>query len=263
MASSSSLAPQGPPAASYTAWPRDQAYVPSRAPAPPRRPRTEYGESVEVGDIPGIGQRPGDQRCLDPIGARPCDQCVVERAGQEEYEGYIMPGPPSDETPTQHWLTGMPCRSPHPFLEATAEMNTGRGCDTYGKPYDPPDRYGYLEIFKFDEDKEGYALAKGIEIDWGPETDTSEFRAGMMEMMQSETFKAYESWMKQMDPSWEFQLDDLADPRPWESVEKVDPKAWLASCVVEHPIDQHAQTVREWGSQEHQPWPAWEEEGEA
>eukprot|EP00416_Gambierdiscus_australes_P036700 CAMPEP_0171105404 /NCGR_PEP_ID=MMETSP0766_2-20121228/62605_1 /TAXON_ID=439317 /ORGANISM="Gambierdiscus australes, Strain CAWD 149" /LENGTH=253 /DNA_ID=CAMNT_0011566249 /DNA_START=1 /DNA_END=762 /DNA_ORIENTATION=+ len=240
-------------AMAYKPWLEDQLYQPGQNGTPSVRPRSIYGQSPEVGDIPRIGKRPGDSRCNDLAGS-PCSLCVAEKIIGYHYDAKkVLPGFESAEAMGKNWFTGLPSCHPHPFQAATPEMNTGRGCNTFGEVYDAPPRYSYLEIYKFDETVEEYTMSKGIEVDWGPPKDSEEFRQGMMSMKQTNTFKTYAHAMRSRDPEWVWKNPE--ERRPWERIEKVSPVA--REIKMEHPIDQHIQRLQHWGSRTYEPWPEW------
>mmetsp|Transcript_22683 Transcript_22683/g.51867 ORF Transcript_22683/g.51867 Transcript_22683/m.51867 type:complete len:251 (+) Transcript_22683:149-901(+) len=239
----------------YKPWEEGKLYKPGDRTTPPVRPRLRYGETPQVGDIPRIGSRPGDHRCSDITGITPCSYCVAEKVMHYSNDGRkVMPGLSPGDLAAKDWFTGMPYHHPHPFQAPTADMNTGRGCNTYGQPYDPPERFTYMQIFSFDEERGRYSAAKGIEVDWGPAKDSAEFSEGMKNMRDTEEFKAYEKAMKERDPLWNW--EDPADLTPWDKPAKVDPGVSGLSIV--HPVDQHAALLNEWAAGPHKPWPAWE-----
>jgi len=236
----------------YGPWPEDTVYRPGQGAAPPARPRLSYGDSPEVGDLPRLGKQSGDCRCDDITGVTPCSFCVAEKVRTYKYDArQVMPGFPSNDAMGENWFTGMRSQHPHPFQVATPEMNTGRGCDSYGRAYDAPPRYGYIEIFDFDESEEDFSLGKGIEVDWGPPRDSPEFGSAMESMVKTPAFEKYAEFMKSKDPAWEWRSP--AERRPWEAVERVLPNPREFSA--EHPVDQHLKRLESWGREEHEAWP--------
>mmetsp|Transcript_104537 Transcript_104537/g.325988 ORF Transcript_104537/g.325988 Transcript_104537/m.325988 type:complete len:249 (-) Transcript_104537:84-830(-) len=240
--------------AAYKPWPEDAEYSPGSGAAPPIRPRLNYGETPEVGDLPRLGKRPGDCRCSDVTGVTPCSFCVAEKVLTYSYDSkYVLPGFPSTEAMGKHWFTGLPSQHPHPFQVATPAMNTGRGCNTFGEEYGAPPRYGYVEVFDFDESQDDYVLRKGIEVDWGPPKDSPEFESAMRQMKETPSFDRYSKFMKSKDETWEWCVP--TEPRPWEAEEKVPPNPQDLS--LKHPVDQHIARLQDWAKEEHEPWPEW------
>mmetsp|Transcript_22009 Transcript_22009/g.39966 ORF Transcript_22009/g.39966 Transcript_22009/m.39966 type:complete len:283 (-) Transcript_22009:49-897(-) len=241
-------------ATQYKPWPEDVTYVPGVGDAPQLKKYVGYGETPKVGDVPRIGKRPGDPRCNDGSGITPCHLCVYEQARKYKYDSKVMPGLPSAEAVGRNPITGMPFSHPHPFRAPTREMNTGRGCDTHGKPYLPPHRFEYIKIHRFDDEQEDYMVDKEYELDWGPELGSAEFQQGSREWQQTAAFKEYEERMQTDNPEWRWQ--DPVEEKPWESIELEDPNPWLNDdFIIEEPIDQHVKLVQDWANEPHRPWP--------
>lgn len=216
------------------------------------RAQPGYGESPEVGDIPRFGCRVGDPRCRDIHGGPPCAFCASETVATFD-EDKVMPGIDEEAVTTKHPVTGMPYRHPHPNLCATKEMNTGRGCDTYGKGYDAPPRYERIQVFKFDADDGGYRKGKLLELDFGPPRGSHEFKAAMKAMRETPEFKEWEQQKRGKDEGWSWR--DPVEPRPWESVEKLDALPWPTEPDAKMPVEDHAAKVHAWAKEEYSPWP--------
>lgn len=228
----------------YSPWPEDKVYRPGEGDAPAQRGRLAYGEAPEVGDLPRQGPRPGDPRWSD----------WPEKAAEFQFEGKVMPGLPAEELNKKDPLTGMPYRYPHPLMTCSKEMNTGRGCDAYGRAYDAPPRYERIQVFKFDDDDGGYRFRKEYELDFGPSKESPEFKSAMQALQDTPEFQAWERQKKAEEPDWAWR--DPVELKPWEQVEKVDPNPWLAEQVPKEPVEDHAEKIHAWAKQEHEPWPA-------
>lgn len=240
----------------YTPWPEDVMYIPGEGDAPELKAPVKFGEVPQVGDLPRIGKRPGDPRCQDRSGFMPCQGCLYEQASARHWHGNIMPGLENAEAAGKNPYTGMPFPMPHPFEGPTPEMNTGRGCDIYGKPYKRPARFLYLNIHRFNEEVTDYEVSKSYELDFGPAVDSAEYKEGLAAWKLSEDFLAYEKEQRKSDPDWKWQDPD--EEKPWEKCELVTPTPWLTDdYVVEDPLEQHMGKIQEWARKPHQPWPSW------
>lgn len=239
---------------SYQPWPEDVVYSPGEGDAPQLMPAAKYGDTPHVGDLPRIGKRAGDPRCQDRTGFVPCQSCVFEHASTQHYEGDVMPGLASADTAGKNPYSGMPFPLSHPFKGPTPDMNTGRGCDVYGKPYKEPLRYLYLTIHKFDEEAEDYETTKSYEVDFGPNIDSEEFREGLRKWKATEDFHAYSEEQLKKDKNWKW--EDPVEDKPWEICQMVKPNPWLTdSFDVSDPVDQHVSKIKDWASRPHQTWP--------
>lgn len=239
--------------ARYSPWPGGTVYKPGQGDAPNLHGQPRYGEPPEVGDVPRIGSRSGDPRCRCNIGPPPCSFCVTENVPPHD-DIKVMPGIDEEAATGKHPVTGMPWRSPHPNWCVTKEMNTGRGCDTFGKAYNAPPRYERIQVFKYDADDGGYRKGTSLELDFGPAKGSQEFKAAMKAMRETPEFKEWEQQKRGKDEEWAWR--DPVEPKPWESVEKVDPNPWLATAVAaKEPAEEHAAKVHAWAKQEHAAWP--------
>lgn len=172
-----------------------------------------------------------------------------------------MPGLESPDAAGKNPYTGMPFPLSHPFNGPTPDMNTGRGCDIYGKPYKPPARYVYLNIHRFSEEVEDYEITKSYEVDFGPSIDSEEFQEGLRIWKESEDFIAYEAEQQVDNPQWEWK--DPQEEAPWELCQLVTPNPWLTpDYIVKDPLEQHITKIQEWAERSHQPWPSWERPAE-
>lgn len=234
----------------YKPWPSGEVYRGS--PAGP----TAVHEPAQPGSFPRRGRAPGDPRCEADC---PCELCRLEAVQKYQYRGPVLPGFASQEEMGKDPIQGGPTRHPHPWMASTREMNTGRGCDTYGNAYSPPPRYEFIETYACAPGQEEYAMTGAREVDFGPEAGTEEFREGLARMRDTESYRSLVAAARAKDPDWDF-----ADPvplRPWEGLEKVEPNAWLREArEPERPADSQVREIEEWhraveGNCE--PWPEW------
>lgn len=240
----------------YRPWPEDVLYIPGVDDAPPLKPHAKYGEAPEVGDLPRIGKRAGDPRCADRSSYTPCHQCIYEEASVRADEGNVMPGLDCPDAAGRNPYTGMPFPMPHPSKGPTVEMNTGRGCDKYGKPYKLPARFVYLKIHRFNEEVDDYEVNKSYEVDFGPSIGSAEFQDGLRTWKASEDFLEFEAQMRKEQAN--FQWQDPEEDAPWERCQLVAPNPWLTDdYVVKDPMEQHIEMIREWARKPHEPWPSW------
>merc|ERR1719199_2052767 len=167
-----------------------------------------------------------------------------------------MPGFESSAAVGKNPWSGMPIRLNHPFKGPTGEMNTGRGCDVYGKPYKPPHRFAYLNIHRYNAEVDDYETAKSYEFDFGPSIDSEEFQEGLRKWKESADFQKFHDEVRHDRP--EYDWEDPVEQKPWEVCELVSPNPWLTEDYkVEEPIQQHIKVIREWADRPHKPWPSW------
>jgi hypothetical protein len=237
----------------YKPWPEEIMYSPGEGEAPELRPNVKYGEAPDVGDLPRIGKRAGDPRCQDRIGFTPCHNCIFEQASTQHYEGDVMPGLESADSAGKNPYTGMSFQLPHPFKGPTPDMNTGRGCDVYGKPYKEPLRYCYLNIHRFNQEADDYETTKSYEVDFGPSMESDEFQEGLRRWKESSDFEIYSQKQRESNPEWQWQ--DPEEDNPWERCHRVAPNPWLTDDFApQDPVDQHVQKIQAWAGQSHQAW---------